>query len=913
MTSIYKYLVFGILLICGSIASFAQYSEIWGTSYTGGNDDAGYIFRMDADGGSFDKVHHFEGGIHGQWPNGALTEGPDGKLYGITAQGGEFEKGVIYSYNRQYDVFTVEYHPNVNLGQKFLLAPDGKFYINSTQSRGSLYTYDPVTRSLDLVYDYAVAEGRSSFTEGSFLLVDDHRIIGTTYSGGSMDDGVLFEYDLNTSTWTVLHSFGGSEGRAPSPTLALLGRKLYGTTIWGAANGRGALFEYDLNTSTFTKKTDFTAESSRAEGPGVGPDGKIYLQSPTGGNDYHGGLLRFDPSTDDFDLIHTFFEYGTSILTGSMYQTWEGRLFGVSRYGGSGSGLGTIYEVNVAAENISVRQSFNDGFPINTRLLEVGERAVSSVVIQAPALTIDSDDGTLLLDTVLLPSEAADQPVVWAVNNPSVATINSDGLLTAAGNGTVRVTATANFGEGVSDSIDIVVSNQNGTPPQIPVDTIVLSSSRVYLTSFGSTQQVYADTFPNNASNSAVTWASLDNSVATVSSSGLIQAVGAGTTSVTATATDGSGTTASTEVEVTQLITGLTITPNTSVIDTFGETVDFDVIVTPANATNPEVTWSINTNIADIDQDGVLTPQGNGEVIVTATAEDGSEVTATRTVTMSNQYVVVQVVNIFDSGLPSWFTRTTITADLGTIQMTGLYSPLDSTNPTLTWTSTKPSVATVDQNGLVTAVSNGKTIIRATSADGPSDTHEFWTFDQSAGPITLSSIELTPPTPSINERASTVQMTATPIPVDAAEIDFSWQVFGDAGTISQDGVVTGVENGDVQVRAYTQDVYGRDVYSSLVTVTLTNQDDPIARIEPEFNIVEGKARLTYTRFVPDSGVTLTHQGTSDLSQGWTNLVLDTHYTVHTTTNHGDGTETLVLELIGDAPDRYFLKVSAEQE
>lgn len=911
MFSIYRSMLSGAFLMLTSSVVLGQYSDIWGTSNSGGEHGNGYLFRMDADGAGFEQVHQFEGGILGQWPNGALTEGPDGRLYGITAAGGEHGTGVIYSYDPQYALFTIEYHPSVFLGQKFLLAPDGKFYINSAQSGGSMYAYDPLARSLDLVYDYVTAEGRSTFADTDFILVDDHRIIGTTYSGGSMDDGVLFEYDLDTETWRVLHHFGLDEGRMPSPTLAQQGRKLYGTTIWGAGNGRGALFEYDLDTETLTVKADFTEESSQARGVCVGLDGKVYLQAGTGGIYGHGGVLRYDPSTGDFDLIHSFSTTGTNIPTGSMMQTWAGRMFGVTRYGGSGKGLGTIYEVNTATENVSVRQSFDDGFPSDTRLLEVGERTVTSVGIQTPATSIDSDNGTLSLSATLLPAEAADQPVVWSVNNSAVASINADGLLTAVGNGTVVVTATANYGLGVSDTMSITVTHQDGVAPVIPVESIELSPSTVFFTALGDTQQLYADVFPGNADNPAVTWASLDTSVASVSASGLVQAVGAGTTTITAAAVDGSGITASLEVNVTQLVTSLMITPGTDIIDDYGGTIDFDVIVTPANATNPDVTWSASSISATIDQNGVLTPLGNGTVTVTATANDGSEVTATRTVTMNNQYVEVLVMNAYSTRPRS--DVSTITEDHGTLQMTVSYYPSDATDPMFTWVSTKPSIATVDQNGLVTAVSNGKTTIRTTSVDGPQDTHEVWVFYQAAGPVSVSSIELTPETAAINERGGTLAITATILPENAVETDISWQVIGSGASISQDGVVTGIDKGEVQVRASTLDIYGRTIYSPLSTITLTNQDDPLARIEPEFSIVDGKARITYTRFIPDPGVTIAYEGTSDLKSDWSPLVLNTDYTLHDSTDNGDGTETRVLELMGDAPERFFLKVLAVEE
>ncbi len=910
MSPFFRTLLFGALALFTGAAALGQYSDIWGTSYGGGSQDCGYLFSMAADGSSFEIVHHFEGGLHGQWPNGALTEGADKRLYGITAAGGAHDKGVIYSYDPQREVFTLEHHPDIYIGQQFLLAPDGKLYVMSTESRGSLYAYDPVARSLDLVYDYPIAEGRSPFTEPNLLLVDNHLIIGTTYSGGDLDKGVLFKYDLTTETWSVLHSFGAEGGRSPSPTLALQGRRIYGSTLWGGDSGRGALFSYDLDSSAFSEEVHFVAEHSWAAGIAVGPDGNLYLQSPTGGANYHGGALRYNPISKSLEIVHSFPTSGTNITTGSFITTWAGRLYGVTRYGGSGSGLGTIYEIDTTTDSITQRQSFNDGFPYESRLLEVGERPVTSVAIQAPATSIDIDDGTLALSATLLPNEAANQPVVWSVDNPSVATIDANGLLTATSNGSVVVTATANYGLGVDDTIAISVTNQDGIAPAIPVESLSLSHPQVFFTAYGDTQQLAAEAFPSNASDQSVTWQSSNPSVATVSTTGLLQAIGTGTTTITATAQDGSGASSNLLVSVTQLVTSLAITPSTTTLDQPGQTIDFDVIVSPDNASNPEVTWSINNITASIDADGVLTPLGNGTIIVTATATDGSLVTATRELLMSNQYTPVQVINAYVT--TSFSTRSTINENLGTLQMQVGHFPLDATDPSITWTSSVPSVATVDSNGLVTALQNGITNITATSADGPSDTHEILVFNQEAGPVTATSITIDPQSAAIYRPGGTLQATATILPEDAAETQVTWVMIGDHANISNDGLIAALSDGTVHFLAQTRNIYGNTVQSALVTLNITNQDLSPTLENLSISTGAGKIRLIHTRFLPPPNVSPQYKTSTNLLE-WTPLVEDTDFTILSSTDQGNGTEILVVELTDEPLTHYFLTWQSQSQ
>lgn len=898
-------LLIALALFAGAAAQ-GQYSEIWGTSYRGGSHDYGYLFRMPADASSFEIVHHFKGGIHGKWPNGALTEGADKRLYGLTAQGGAHDKGVIYSYDPQREVFTLEYHPDIHIGQKFLRAPDGKLYVMSTDRRGSLYAYDPVNRSLDLVYDYPIEEGRSPFTEPNLLLVDDHRIIGTTYSGGDLDDGVLFEYDLTTETWSVLHSFGGEEGRSPSPTLAIQGRRIYGSTLWGGDFGSGALFSYDLDSNTFQEEVHFVAENRWASGVGIGPYENLYLQAPTGGINYHGGVLRFDPVSKNLDIVHSFATTGTNITTGSLVTTWAGRLFGVTRYGGSGSGLGTIYEIDPTTDSLTTIQSFNDGFPNESRLLEVGERPVTSVAIQAPATHINVDNGTLALTAALIPAETSHQPVVWSVDNPAVATINANGILTAASNGTVTVTGTANYGLGIHDTITITVTNQDGIAPAIPVESLSPSHPQVFFTAYGDTQQLAVEAFPANASDQEVTWQTSDPNVATVSTAGLLQAIGSGTATITATAQDGSDVSTNLIVSVTQLITSLSITPSTSALDQPGQTIDFDVIVTPDNASNPEVTWSVNNITASIDTDGVLTPLGNGTITVTANTTDGSLVSATRELTMSNQYTPVQVINAYVT--TSFSKRSTINENIGTLQMQVAHFPLDATDTTMNWISSNPSVANVDSSGLVSALQNGITTITATSADGPSDTHEIVVSNQEAGPLTATSITVKPQTAAIYRPGDTLQAAATILPEGAAETQVTWVMVGDHARINNAGLITALSDGTVHFSAQTQNIYGATVQSGYATLTISNQDASLSQEKLSFSNAARKLCFTHTRFLPPSEIAPQYEGSTDLID-WTPLVADIDYTILSSTDQGDGTETLILELTDEALAYYFLKVS----
>ena len=135
---------------------------------------------------------------------------------------------------------------------------------------------------------------------------------------------------------------------------------------------------------------------------------------------------------------------------------------------------------------------------------------------------------------------------------------------------------------------------------------------------------------PSNATNKGVTWSSSNPAVATVNASGVVTYVKAGTTTITATAQDGSGVKGTCTVTCTENIkvTGITIANQT--ISTTNPTVTITPTITPSNATNKGVTWSSsNPAVATVNASGVVTYVSAGTTVITATAKDGSGVKGT--------------------------------------------------------------------------------------------------------------------------------------------------------------------------------------------------------------------------------------------------------------------------------------------
>lgn len=159
-------------------------------------------------------------------------------------------------------------------------------------------------------------------------------------------------------------------------------------------------------------------------------------------------------------------------------------------------------------------------------------------------------------------------------------------------------------------------------------------------------------------------------------------------------------------------VTGVSLNKNATTI-AIGANETLTATITPANADNQAVTWSSNnTAVASVDQTGKVTGVAAGTATITVTTQDGNK-TASCTVTVpdpSADPVAVTGVSLNKSS-----TSLTVGA---TETLTATVAPANATNQAVTWSSNNTAVASVDQNGKVTAVAAGTATITVTTQDG---------------------------------------------------------------------------------------------------------------------------------------------------------------------------------------------------
>ena len=286
----------------------------------------------------------------------------------------------------------------------------------------------------------------------------------------------------------------------------------------------------------------------------------------------------------------------------------------------------------------------------------------------------------------------------WAnITDQSIVDRSAIVKVTALKAGEAEIQATTDSGKTGSHKITV--------EPLVPVEKIKLASEMTVTTS--GLHELEYTIEPANASIQDLEWESTDAAVAKVQySSGryVLYAYKNGTTTITATATDGSGVTASCEVTVNinYPVQGISLNHDAKTFTKAGETLQLTATIYPDSATNKTVTWkSSDKTVATVDESGLVTAVGNGTANITATTEDGNY-TATCKVT----------VEIPELTLSLDKTELTLTQ---TEEQQKLTATVSDPEEKVTWLSSDPFVATVTRDGTVTAIANGTATITASA------------------------------------------------------------------------------------------------------------------------------------------------------------------------------------------------------
>ena len=407
----------------------------------------------------------------------------------------------------------------------------------------------------------------------------------------------------------------------------------------------------------------------------------------------------------------------------------------------------------------------------------------------------------------------ADKTVVWSSSDTSVATVDTQGKVTAVGKGNAIITAK------VGDKTAICNVTVN-----IPLESISIKSATEI--QYGQTEKLNVTYNPvDTTDDTTVIWTSNDDKIATVSTDGTVNAIGVGDAIITARVGDKTATCHVTVLPVP--LNSISIKEQNIALNK-GASKELTVIYTPENTTDDKtIIWTSNKeNIVSV-ENGKITAKAAGTAIITATVGDK---TATTTVTVN---IPLESISL---------NKTELTVNKGeTANLDIIYNPIDTTiEKAESWTSSDTNVVTVNEYGLITAVGRGTAYVKAKVGDKEA------TCKVTVN-VPLTGINLKSETELLKGQTETLKVEY--LPTDTTDDKtVTWiSKNAEVAEVNVDGVVTAKKEGTAEIVA--------QVGSFEKTCTVTVKEIKMDSIEinvPDFELGLGRSQILDVLFNPEN-------------------------------------------------------------
>jgi len=334
--------------------------NIYGTTITGGSNGAGTVFELTTSG-QFSLLYSFGSApSDGFNPYEGVTLDSHGNIYGTTYEGGLDQFGTVFKLTptgTETILYSFTCGTDGCLPQSVpALDKDGNIYGTTTQGGADGWgTVFKITPSGTFSTLYGFTGGADGGGPGSNLYVDSKlNVYGTTYSGGAFTFGAAFKI-TSAGVETVLHSFdaNGKDGFWPFSGLIPGKVDFYGTSGRGGSIGVGAIFSLAPPDGT-----EHIVHSFKGGADGIFPVGTVALDSSGNlygathfGGTYDLGTVFKLTASGAETILHSFAFNGTDgtfPLNGLAIDS-SGNLYGVTTQGGSSAtcegGCGAVFKV----------------------------------------------------------------------------------------------------------------------------------------------------------------------------------------------------------------------------------------------------------------------------------------------------------------------------------------------------------------------------------------------------------------------------------------------------------------------------------------------------------------------------------------------------------------------------------------
>ncbi len=425
----------------------------------------------------------------------------------------------------------------------------------------------------------------------------------------------------------------------------------------------------------------------------------------------------------------------------------------------------------------------SEGKKLKASVVVTVNRPVTHIELNKPEITLAVGKRTVIKASVT-PSSASDKSVIFSSSDEAVATVDKKGNVQAVSAGTATITAASSSNPEITSTTRITVV--------VPISKLLLNTdvSTIYV---GQTIPISVNYQPIDATLKSATFASSAAKIATVDESGLVTGIAKGNVTITATAADGSRIKATKRITVLQQPQSVSFKEPPTKLNV-GTNKKITAIVSPSNTSDKTLLWSSsNEAVATVSKTGIVTPKYPGQVTITATAKDFPEVSASVDITVAQ---LAKSITMAETNLNILVQNTA--------QLAYTVNPEYTTNKAVTWSSSRPNVASVDQNGLVTAHKRGTATITVTSQDGSKRTAKA-TINV-IQPLYGMALDKEEFRVGLGETGT---LTAVLEPLDASNSKVRWYSSNsDIARVSGSSIkasVTGIAWGDAEITAITDE------------------------------------------------------------------------------------------------------------
>ncbi len=341
---------------------------LYGTTYLGGSNGLGTVFKVDPDGTNYAVLKNFAGGSDGDhvWCDLTLS---GNILFGTTQGGYSFSayQGTVFAINTDGSGYSVLRNftgspPGANPSAGLTLSGETLCGTTSGDTSGDSYgtvfalsftevnnngTIYAESAGYTLLKDFSVytnTDGSEPFYVPSGLVLSGSTLYGTTGDGGTYRHGTVFSVNTNATGFSVFKSFDGTNGQSPSGTLVLSGNTLYGVTELGGTNGGlGTVFKINTDGSGFTVLRHLGGTDGFEPSGGLTISGRTLYGTTMNGGTGFGTIFSINTDGMGFTVLKTLgaadgaYPQGKLIISGNT-------LYGTTTTYGIG-GYGTVFKL----------------------------------------------------------------------------------------------------------------------------------------------------------------------------------------------------------------------------------------------------------------------------------------------------------------------------------------------------------------------------------------------------------------------------------------------------------------------------------------------------------------------------------------------------------------------------------------